>query len=190
MLASTLPSESSFRPPAPNLGGLGALPAVWCKAYPQPLPKRRGFFDATGTDGCHNPLLQYLSQGKTTELQILHEDVPDGDDVADAAGEDEEMEDGMHVFPFVQTVEDGAGDIADAFADNPDEGCCWHTVDQGFEGYEYAEAHSDETKGLDVAVVLQFAEGDDGADDGAEPHEAEEGPAPVALFAQGCQRDG
>ena len=120
----------------------------------------------------------------------MHQDVPDGDDVADAAGEDEEMEDGMHIFPFVQTVEDGASDIADAFADNPDEGCCWHTVDEGFEGYEYAEAHSDETECFDVAVVLQFAEGDDGADDGAEPHEAEEGPAPVALFAQGCQRDG
>ena len=127
---------------------------------------------------------------EVTELQILHEDVPDGDDVADAAGEDEEMEDGMHVFPFVQTVEDGAGDIADTFADNPDEGGGGYAVDEGFESDEYAEAHSDETECFDVAVVLQLAEGDDGADDGAEPHEAEEGPAPVALFAQGCQRDG
>ena len=83
---------------------------------------------------------------EVTELQILHEDVPDGDDVADAAGEDEEMEDGMHIFPFVQTVEDGAGDVADTFADNPDEGGSGHAVDEGFESDEYAEAHSDETK--------------------------------------------
>ena len=127
---------------------------------------------------------------EVTGLQILHEDVPDSDDVADAAGEDEEMEDGMHVFPFVQTVEESACDIADTFADNPDEGCCWHTVDQGFEGYEYAETHSDETKSFHMTVVFQLAEGDDGADDGAQPYEAEERPSPIALFAQSNQRDG
>ena len=120
----------------------------------------------------------------------MHQDVPDGDDVADAAGEDEEMEDGMHIAPFVETVEEGTGDVADAFGYNPDEGCCWHTVDQGFEGDEDAETHSDETNGFNVTMVLQFAEGDDGADDGAEPHEAEERPSPIALFAQSNQRDG
>ena len=35
------------------------------------------------------------------KLKLLHEYVPDGDDVADATGEDKEVEDGVHVLALV-----------------------------------------------------------------------------------------
>ena len=41
--------------------------------------------------------------------------------MADAAGEYEEVEDGVHVLALVQRVEDGAGDVADALGDDPRE---------------------------------------------------------------------
>ena len=51
--------------------------------------------------------------------RILHQHIPDGDNVADAAEEDEEMEDGMHEALLVETVEDGTGDIGNTFGYYP-----------------------------------------------------------------------
>ena len=39
--------------------------------------------------------------------------------MADAAEEDEEMEDGMHEALLVETVEDGTGDVGNALGDYP-----------------------------------------------------------------------
>ena len=116
-------------------------------------------------------------------LKLLHEHVPDGDDVADAAGKYEEVENGVHVLALVQRVEDGAGDVADALGDDPREGGWRDAVEQGLQGDEDAETHADEAEGLDVRVLLQSAQANDGAHDGARPDEREEAPAPVALLA-------
>lgn len=122
--------------------------------------------------------------------RILHEHVPDGDDVAKAAGEHEEMEDGVHETAFVEAIEDGAGYVADTFGDDPRDGRRAHGVDERAESDDDRQAHSHETDGLHVAVVAEVTEADDGADDGREPYEREEAPAPIALLAQGdeCQR--
>ena len=53
-------------------------------------------------------------------LDIFHENVPNGDDVADATCQDEEVEHGVHVFLLVDTVEHGTCDVADTLCDNPD----------------------------------------------------------------------
>ena len=56
------------------------------------------------------------------ELQILHEDVPDGDDMADGACEDEEVEHGVHIASAVEGIEQCAGDVAHALGDDPHHG--------------------------------------------------------------------
>lgn len=85
--------------------------------------------------------------------RILQKHVPDGDDVAEAAGEHEEMEDRVHEAAFVEAVEDGADYVADAFGDNP----CYcrraNGVDERTESDDYRQAHGHETYGLHVAVV-------------------------------------
>ena len=110
---------------------------------------------------------------------MLHEHVPDGDDVADAAGKYEEVENGVHVLALVQRVEDGAGDVADALGDDPRERGWRDAVEQGLQGDEYAEAHTDEAEGLNVRVLLQSAQADDGARQRTRPYEDEERPAPI-----------
>ena len=70
--------------------------------------------------------------------------------MADAACEDEEVEDGMHEGLLVEGVEEGTGNIADALGNNPDDGCCRHAVDEWFEGYQHAEAHADKAERLDA----------------------------------------
>ena len=55
-----------------------------------------------------------------SRLDIFHQNVPNGDYVADATCQDEEVEHGMHVFLLVDTVEHGTRDVADALCDNPD----------------------------------------------------------------------
>ena len=129
---------------------------------------------------------QLFHQGN--ELKILHQYVPDGNDVAQRTGEHEEMEYGVHVAALVERIEDGAGNVTYAFGHNPNEGGCGYGVDEGFEGHEDAQSHADETKGLDVGMLLEADEADDGTDDGTRPHEDEKSPAPIALRTQGYQR--
>ena len=52
---------------------------------------------------------------------VADEDVPDGDDMADAACEDTEMKYGVHVFLFVERIEHSTRDIKDSLEHNPDE---------------------------------------------------------------------
>ena len=51
--------------------------------------------------------------------RILHQHNPYGNDVADTAEEDEEMEDGMHEALIVETIEDGTGDVGNTFGYYP-----------------------------------------------------------------------
>ena len=96
-------------------------------------------------------------------MGIIHKYVPYGDDVADAAEEDEEMEDGMHEALFVETVEDGTGDVGNALGYYPRDGSGADTVEKGFEGNKNRQAHAHETKGLEIAVLLEMAKTDYGA---------------------------
>ena len=110
--------------------------------------------------------------------------------MADGARKDEEVEDGVHVLPLVQRVEHSARDVAHALSDNPREGGGRDAVEQGLQGDEHAQAHADEAEGLQVRVLLQPPQADDGAGDGTRPDEDKQRPAPVALLAQRrqCQR--
>ena len=64
------------------------------------------------------------------------------------------MEDGVHEGLLVKRVEQGASDVAYALGDNPYNGSRRHAVNKGFEGYQHAESHADQTEGLDVGVLL------------------------------------
>ena len=55
-------------------------------------------------------------------LYVLHEDVPNCYDVADATCQDEEVEDGVHEPFLVDAVEYGTRDVAYALGDDPDDG--------------------------------------------------------------------
>ena len=90
--------------------------------------------------------------------RILHQHVPYGDDVADAAEEDEEMEDGMHEALFVETVEDGTGDVGNALSYYPCDSGGADTVEKGLEGDKDGQAHAYETKGFEIAVLLEAVE--------------------------------
>lgn len=84
------------------------------------------------------------------KLQLLHQDIPDGDDVTDGACEDEEVEYGMHVFPLVQAVEDGSRDVAHPLGYQPDDCSGRHAIHQRFKGHKDAQAHTYETEGFQI----------------------------------------
>ena len=65
-------------------------------------------------------LATILKSSQPVKLQILHEHIPDGDDMADGAGKDKEVEDGVHILRLVQRIEYGSRDITHAFGDDPD----------------------------------------------------------------------
>ena len=110
--------------------------------------------------------------------------------MADAAGEDKEMEDGVHESFFIDDVEHGSGYVSFSLVENPYLVGSAHAVEQRLEGDEYREPHQAEADGLEVGVVFQFDETGDGAGDGCSPDKREQAPSPVALFAQGNERDG
>ena len=99
---------------------------------------------------------------------MFHQHIPDGDDVADGAGEDEEMEHGMHE-PLAEAVEDGSGDVAHALGDDPRYGSRADGEEQRLEGDEHGETHEAEADGFEVAVVAQTDKGGDGAGNGCRP---------------------
>ena len=99
--------------------------------------------------------------------RILYYHVPDGNDVADAAEEDEEMEDGMHEALLVETVEDGTSDVGNTFGYYPWDGGGADTVEKGLEGYKDRQTHAHKTKGFEITVLLEMAKTDYGAGYGA-----------------------
>ena len=109
--------------------------------------------------------------------------------MTDGAGEDEKVEDSVHESAAGR-IENGAGDVADAFGDDPRDGGGGNAVEKGFEGDENAESHQTETDGFEVAMALQSAEGGDGADDGGCPHESEYRPAPHAFMTHRTEHNG
>ena len=93
--------------------------------------------------------------------------------MTDAACQNKEVEDGVHEGFLMKRVEEGACDIADALCYDPDDGSRRHAVNEGFEGDQYGEPHTNETERLDVGVLLQLDKADDGACYGTEPHKGE-----------------
>ena len=121
----------------------------------------------------------------------MHENVPDADDVAEGAGEDEEMEDAVGVGAVgAYGIEHGAGDVHNAFGYEPAYGGGADALHQRAESYEDREAHKNVADGLEVAVLLEVDEADYGACYGAEPNETEEAPSPPACVAHGNKGDG
>ena len=90
--------------------------------------------------------------------RILHQHIPYGDDVADAAEEDEEMEDGMHEALLVETIEDGTGDVGNTFGYYPWDGSGADTIEKGLEGYKNRQTHAHKTKGFEITVLLETVE--------------------------------
>ena len=123
-------------------------------------------------------------------LDISHQDVPYGDDMADASCQDEEVEHGVHVFLLVDAVEHRTSDVAHSFSDDPYHSGRRHGADEWLESHQYGEPHSHEAESLQVAVVLEMCKAHDGACYGTSPDEDEEAPSPVALVSQGDERDG
>ena len=124
-------------------------------------------------------------------LQVLHKDVPDADDVAEAAGQDEEVEGAVGVGAVgAYCVEDGAGDVHHAFCDEPHDGGRTDASHQRLEGHEHRETHQHVAGGFHVAVLFQIGEAHHRAGNGAEPHETKQAPSPEACVAHGNQGDG
>lgn len=121
-----------------------------------------------------------------TKSEELGEDAPDADDVADTAGEDEEVEEGVDVGAIMREgIDYGSSDIEHSLGDEPVDGDEVHALQQGLEGDEHREAHDDEAGRLHIAVLLQPAETDDGARECGSPHKDEQAPAPPAGIAHG-----
>ena len=69
-------------------------------------------------------------------LNIFHQNIPNGDDVADTTCQYKEMEHGMHVFLLVDTVEHSTRDVSNTFCNNPPD-CGWgNRIDKRLEGNE------------------------------------------------------
>ena len=76
----------------------------------------------------------------------------------------------MHVLLVVEGVEKGSRDIANTFGNNPADGCCGDGIDQRFEGHKYGKSHANEAECLDVGVLFQADEADNGSRYGTEPN--------------------
>ena len=126
----------------------------------------------------------------SVSIQVAHEDIPHGDEMAHASCKNEEMEDSMHVASFAQSIEQCARDIANALGDDPYHRGRTHCVYQRFEGHEHTHAHADVDQCLKVAMGFELVETCDGADDGTQPYKAEQCPSPIALVTQGDEGDG
>lgn len=125
------------------------------------------------------------------DSEILEQEVPDAEEMADRTGEDEEMEERVGEGPpGREGIDGGPGDIEDALGDEPVDGGGLETVHERFEGHENAQPHDDETDRLEVAVFPQSPETDDGTNDGGEPDKGEEPPTPEPRLSQGDEGDG
>ena len=70
--------------------------------------------------------------------------------MTDAAEEDEEMEDGVHIFLLVESIEDGTCDVGDTLGDEPDDGGSRDGVQEGLEGHQHTQPHTDKTESLNI----------------------------------------
>ena len=100
------------------------------------------------------------------------------------------MEDRVHVRALDEGIEQGAGNVTHAFGNDPPYSMGTDRIYQRLESHQHYQSHQYIANGFPMIMFLELAETHDGTGNGAEPHETEQGPAPLALFAQGYQRDG
>lgn len=119
-------------------------------------------------------------RSKNYELShVFHQYIPHGDDMAQGADQHEEVEHGVHIpFP-VERIEHGTCDVSQTLRDNPYDGSRRYRVDERLEGYQHGESHAHEAERLDIRMLLQLHKTDHRADDGTQPYEREQRPAPV-----------
>lgn len=65
---------------------------------------------------------------------VTYQNVPHGNDMADATRQYAEMEHGMHIFRLVKRIEDGTCDIEDTLKDNPYKSIHRNGVNQWLKG--------------------------------------------------------
>ena len=121
---------------------------------------------------------------------VVFQNIPNRKDVANGSSQNKEMEHGMHVRTLVEGIEQGSGDVADPFANDPTHGMRADGIHQRFEGNQYYQSHQAIADGFQMTMFLELAETDASPDNGAKPYKAEERPSPIPLFAQGHQCDG
>lgn len=123
-------------------------------------------------------------------LNIILQNIPNRKDMAHRAAQHEEVENGMHVGAVVEGIEQGTGDVADSFADNPTHGMRADGIHQGFEGYQYDQSHQTIADSFQMTMFLELAETDTGSNNGAKPYKTEKCPSPITLFAKSHEGNG
>lgn len=120
----------------------------------------------------------------------LSKDVEDdGDDVADASGEDAEVPGGVVEAELFPDEEGDASGVADAAGDEPGDAGPGHVGEEGADGYDDDPAHEYvEGGGEPVFAVSPHERFEGDADEGEPPDDAEDAPAPAA--AEGDEGDG
>ena len=84
--------------------------------------------------------------------------VPYGYDVAHAARQNKEMEEGVHISMIMHRVKESACNVGNTFSNNP---ACSNHADvchKGLEGNQHTKSHQHETYCLHIAVFLQMPE--------------------------------
>ena len=91
---------------------------------------------------------------KRISLNKIFQNIPNREDVAHGATQNEEVEDGMHIGAFVQRVEQRSGNVTGPFTDNPTHGMRTHGIHQWLEGDQYDKSHQDIANRFQITVFL------------------------------------
>lgn len=90
--------------------------------------------------------------------------------MAYAAGENKEMEHGMHVTALVETIEHGSGHIHHSLGYDPRHSGGTHAIEQRLERHKYLQPHAHETERLKMAVLLESHKTNYRSGNGTQPH--------------------
>ncbi len=123
-------------------------------------------------------------------LQTVFQHGIDGHHVTDGSGQYKEVEDRMEIFPLVNGIEDGSGNVADPFSHYPEDALERNGFQQRLECNDDEQAHDHIADGFHMADFLHLAETQAGADQGAEPDDPEDGPSPGAGMSHCDECDG
>ena len=72
---------------------------------------------------------------------VVFQNIPNREDMANGSSQNKEMEHGMHVRTLVEGIEQGSGDVADSFANDPTHGMGTDGIHQWIEGNQYYQSH-------------------------------------------------
>ena len=109
--------------------------------------------------------------------------------MANTAGKDKEVKNGMHEAT-TKTIEYGSRDVADALCYNPVDSYMGCVVKEGLESNKYTQSHQYEARSFKIAVVAQTTETHHCTHDSRRPHKGKESPSPKTFSTQHEERDG